>query len=136
MLQLYPGNLSAMKPSHYGAFKDLRKEINYLDYAILLYFYISQKHLSEFGGRLVAIYVSFAAGSQDTVMVFFMPLQFKPEKDIVDYSRKSPCGGGVKVVTYSLSNAIQSPNSTMNNNNNNNIEETANYNEEDYLNQN
>ena len=42
-----------------------------------------QKHLSEFGGRLVAIYVSFAAGSQDTVMVFFMPLQFKPEKDIV-----------------------------------------------------
>ncbi|WZY93241.1 hypothetical protein YC2023_065570 [Brassica napus] len=40
MLQLYLGNLSAIKPSHYGAFKDLRKEINYLDSAILLYFYI------------------------------------------------------------------------------------------------
>ncbi|KAG5397138.1 hypothetical protein IGI04_018952, partial [Brassica rapa subsp. trilocularis] len=37
---LYLGNLSAIKPSHYGAFKDLRKEINYLDSAILLYFYI------------------------------------------------------------------------------------------------
>ncbi|KAG5384751.1 hypothetical protein IGI04_036221 [Brassica rapa subsp. trilocularis] len=41
MLQLYLGNLSAIKLSHYGAFKDLRKEINYLDSAILLYFYIS-----------------------------------------------------------------------------------------------
>lgn len=41
MLQLYHENLSAMKPSHYEAFKDFREEINYLDSAILLYFYIS-----------------------------------------------------------------------------------------------
>ncbi|WZZ03982.1 hypothetical protein YC2023_089903 [Brassica napus] len=34
MLQLYPGNLIAMKPSHYGKFKDLRKEINHLDSCI------------------------------------------------------------------------------------------------------
>ena len=42
-----------------------------------------QKKLSEFGGRLAAIYVSFVAGSHDTIMVFFTPMQFKPEKDIV-----------------------------------------------------
>ncbi|KAF2606329.1 hypothetical protein F2Q68_00043592 [Brassica cretica] len=43
MLQLYPGNLSVMQPSHYGAFKDLRKEINHLDSAILLYSFISDQ---------------------------------------------------------------------------------------------
>ncbi|WZZ32721.1 hypothetical protein YC2023_016122 [Brassica napus] len=47
MQQLYLGNLSAMKPSHYGEFKDLRKEINYLDSAILLSFYISSTAVEE-----------------------------------------------------------------------------------------
>ncbi|WZZ88672.1 hypothetical protein YC2023_117251 [Brassica napus] len=47
MLQLYFRNLNAMKPSHYGTFKDLRKEINYLDFAILLYFYISRNNLTK-----------------------------------------------------------------------------------------
>ncbi|CAG7895535.1 unnamed protein product [Brassica rapa] len=41
MLQFYPGNLSAMNPSHCGTFKDLRKEINYLDSAIRFYSDIS-----------------------------------------------------------------------------------------------
>uniref|UniRef100_A0A0D3DMD8 Uncharacterized protein n=1 Tax=Brassica oleracea var. oleracea TaxID=109376 RepID=A0A0D3DMD8_BRAOL len=48
MLQLYARNLSIMKPSHYRAFKDLRKEINHLDSAIILLLYF---------GIVILIYV-------------------------------------------------------------------------------
>ncbi|KAF2569394.1 hypothetical protein F2Q68_00027065 [Brassica cretica] len=37
---LYSENLNAMKPSHYGAFKDIRKEINHLDSSIVLYSFV------------------------------------------------------------------------------------------------
>ncbi|WZY94629.1 hypothetical protein YC2023_066958 [Brassica napus] len=38
---------------------------------------------------LAAIYVSFAAGSHDTVMVFFIPMQFKPEKRYCGWKKRN-----------------------------------------------
>ncbi|KAG5410934.1 hypothetical protein IGI04_007253 [Brassica rapa subsp. trilocularis] len=65
MLQLYLGNLSAIKPSHDGAFKDLRKEINYLDSAIRLYFLYFETMLHLYLGNLSAIKLSHYGAFKD-----------------------------------------------------------------------